>query len=191
MLFHLVPPGSRSLLSYGGPHIKTCSICHKEKPALDFRLCWGRWERGKRCTECLRASSRSYQTRRPKKPPKVRQKKPPIPMEIQRHKGIIDGVCGRAKNKGLPCDLRSHKKDVMRRLATMTCELTGQKMTYDGTDMSLRPSIDRIIPKLGYVYSNIRIVCCCMNAAMSHWGEQETYNVMYGWFKRVESRVAA
>lgn len=33
------------------------------------------------------------------------------------------------------------------------------------------PSIDRIIPKAGYVTTNIRIVCNIVNFAMNEWGE--------------------
>lgn len=45
------------------------------------------------------------------------------------------------------------------------------------------PSIDRVIPNLGYVYSNIRIVCFGMNAALGDWGEDKFKRLVKGYLK--------
>jgi hypothetical protein len=41
---------------------------------------------------------------------------------------------------------------------------------YIGEDIPFRPSLDRITPSLGYVESNVRIVCEIVNLAMNRWG---------------------
>jgi hypothetical protein len=33
------------------------------------------------------------------------------------------------------------------------------------------PTIDRVHADGGYAYGNIRIVCCCVNAALGQWGD--------------------
>lgn len=45
------------------------------------------------------------------------------------------------------------------------------------------PSIDRIKPEQGYVYSNIRIVLDIMNVAMNAYGEGVLRDVMTTWLK--------
>ena len=47
-----------------------------------------------------------------------------------------------------------------------------------GTIGPFGPSIDRIIPALGYVPGNIRIVCVMVNFAMNRWGEEPFRRLM-------------
>lgn len=43
---------------------------------------------------------------------------------------------------------------------------------------ALAPSIDRIIPSLGYVPGNIRLVVYAVNAAMNEWGEAVFWQIV-------------
>lgn len=58
------------------------------------------------------------------------------------------------------------------------CALTGLRFEmandYGGRKlfrMPLRPSLDRIEPKVGYVPGNVRLICTAMNVALNEWGE--------------------
>lgn len=46
-----------------------------------------------------------------------------------------------------------------------------QRGGYLRKQRAFKPSIDRIIPGLGYVPGNVRIVCTMVNYAMNTWGE--------------------
>ncbi len=59
--------------------------------------------------------------------------------------------------------------------------MTARKISYNS------PSVDRIDPKKGYVYSNIRIVCFSLNAAIGNWGDEKTLEVMRTWIARVDA----
>ncbi len=48
------------------------------------------------------------------------------------------------------------------------CEVTGHALEDSGP---FRPSLDRIVPELGYVPGNVRIVCLITNTGMLHYGE--------------------
>lgn len=36
----------------------------------------------------------------------------------------------------------------------------------------MTPSLDRIKPELGYIKSNVRLICFGLNAALGNWGEE-------------------
>jgi hypothetical protein len=51
-------------------------------------------------------------------------------------------------------------------------------MTFDS------PSIDRITPEKGYVYTNVRVISRLMNCALGDWGEETLAAAMLGWLAR-------
>ena len=51
------------------------------------------------------------------------------------------------------------------------CAISGVELRPPGGKIDpFGPSLDRIIPELGYVASNLRIVCNMVNFAMNEWG---------------------
>ena len=66
------------------------------------------------------------------------------------------------------------------------CERSGVRFAMQGVGgkQARSPSIDRIVPHLGYVPTNIRIVCFCMNAGMGQWGEKEFREIVTSWLSR-------
>lgn len=91
----------------------------------------------------------------------------------------------RSRRKGIPFDLDDYLGEIERRVQAGRCEMTGLQFNFHSRGMAWNsPSMDRINPKDGYVYKNIRIVCFAMNAALGNWGEETLRTVMDAWFQR-------
>lgn len=80
-----------------------------------------------------------------------------------------------ARAKGVPFTVT---KEYLRGLYTQQggrCAVSGVAFTLaiskDFTRSPWRPSIDKIVPKLGYVPGNVRFVLCAVNIGMNEWGE--------------------
>ena len=86
---------------------------------------------------------------------------------------MSEAIGPRCRKNGIPFDLDKHEKELNLRRARGICELTGLPLKKDtlGRRRWDSPSIDRINPKLGYLHSNVRVVCFGVNAALGDWGE--------------------
>lgn len=75
----------------------------------------------------------------------------------------------RAKAKNIPYALKI--EDVTRVVdrSKGCCEVSG--IAFEDTG-PFKPSLDRIVPELGYIPGNIRVVCLVTNTAMLHYGEE-------------------
>lgn len=62
------------------------------------------------------------------------------------------------------------------------CEVTGHRLEDEGP---FRPSLDRIVPALGYVPGNIRITCLIANTGMLHYGEAAFGEIAIAYCRRV------
>jgi len=87
----------------------------------------------------------------------------------------------RARRLGVPFSLGADVAELQRRIDKGFCELTGLPFDLDGVRCWASPSLDRIEPKLGYVLSNVRIVCWGMNLALSNWGEETLLMMVRAW----------
>jgi hypothetical protein len=77
----------------------------------------------------------------------------------------------RAKKIGIPYALQRMNKSIQGRIDFGHCEVSGLEFDLGSPVVVWNsPSIDRIEPALGYVPSNIRIVCFALNSAMGNWG---------------------
>jgi hypothetical protein len=79
----------------------------------------------------------------------------------------------RAEKKRVAFDLSAHIDEIQKLIDNGLCEVTGLPLNLDGGRTWDSPSLDRIVPAAGYLYSNIRIVCHAVNGAMGDWGEQK------------------
>jgi len=61
------------------------------------------------------------------------------------------------------------------------CELSGVELTLDGGRLATSPSLDRVVPSLGYVTGNVRIVCHALNAGMGNWGQDALRRIVEIW----------
>lgn len=71
------------------------------------------------------------------------------------------------------------------------CEMTGLPFNLNDGRTWDSPSLDRIDPAKGYVYSNIRIICFGMNSALNSWGEDVLEMMVLAWLARRDGRSAA
>ena len=84
---------------------------------------------------------------------------------------LVDAARRRARLDVIAYDLDGRQADLQRRIDAGFCELTGIPFNLDGGRTYDSPSLDRINPKKGYIYDNIRVICDLMNRALSDWGE--------------------
>lgn len=90
-----------------------------------------------------------------------------------RARDLIRHAEHRAAKKGISFDLREHIEEIQERIDAGLCEVTGLQLNLDGGRTWDSPSLDRIDPQSGYVFSNTRVVCHGVNSAMGDWGEQK------------------
>ena len=96
---------------------------------------------------------------------------------------MVNAAKHRAKKAWLPFDLDAYRSEIRSRLQG-PCELTGIPFKTGGERDWNSPSIDRIDPEKGYVYSNIRIILWCLNSAFGYWGEDQFERVARAWLER-------
>ena len=101
----------------------------------------------------------------------------------RRLKLLLGGAKHRALVKNLEFDI---DYDYIQELWNKTdghCYLTGQKFDLEnwGSKRQVNPrapSIDRIIPALGYVKGNVRLITYHMNVALTDFGVEEFQNLI-------------
>jgi hypothetical protein len=152
--------------------MKTCSRCKKIKRSVEFQKNRARKDgfrsECKLCSKILVKRSRARNA------------------YSQRTNILLRHAQNRAKKKELLFDLYEHKEKIKRRVQKGVCEISGIPLRFDGGRTYDSPSIDRINPKEGYQYSNIRIVSLVMNCALGNWGENVLKEVMEKWERKVE-----
>lgn len=184
-------PSTLSTSGYGHDSMKTCTKCRIEQPKESFRPYSGRSVDGRRpmCKRCQRAYEREWRKKNKARLAQARERRREKERLYRieynaRRRGycLVQGARLRALRKGLPFDLDQHIEAVEARVQLHRCELTGLPLILGAKRGSWNsPSIDRIDPGKGYVYSNIRIVCFAMNVAMGKWGESVLRKVMTAW----------
>lgn len=88
----------------------------------------------------------------------------------------------RAARKSLLFDLTIPQLGTLVRRADDRCEVSGLPFVHEPGDFRRRPfapSLDRIDSGQGYTYSNVRIVCCCVNAALNEWGDDVFWMMVF------------
>ena len=99
---------------------------------------------------------------------------------------MVSRIRPKCQKRGIPFNLDRHLPELNERWEKGVCELTGLplrrhlsgKRTWDSA------SLDRIVPADGYLYSNIRIVCFGMNAALGDWGETAFKKIATAYLER-------
>lgn len=95
---------------------------------------------------------------------------------------LVASARTRARKRGLSFSLTeadiAHFQDTIDK---GHCELSGVAFTLVGGRSATSPSLDRIVPSLGYVSGNVRVVCHALNAGMGDWGENELLRIVQTW----------
>jgi len=135
---------------------KVCSRCRRELPVADFsyasRVKLYAW-----CRDCARTYQREvYRT-----------------FEGQM-KHRVRAARGRAQRFGLDFDLAVQDLLELWDEQDGKCAISGLPMVIDSGEekgkQAFRPSVDRIVPKRGYVRGNIRLVTTIVNFGINKWG---------------------
>jgi len=184
--------------------MKKCSVCDQTKPLVDFhRRADARDGKTSQCKSCrcgetqryknsnreaIQDQARRYYVENKEKHQagvlRQRQKKPAAFM--------VNSAKWRAKKLGLAFDLDRHVEAIQHRIDTGICELTGVALSRKASGRCFdAPSLDRIVPELGYVYTNIRVVCLMVNCAIGPWGESSLRAVMQAWHKKEAGQATA
>jgi hypothetical protein len=78
----------------------------------------------------------------------------------------------KARRVGIPHALTAYDIDKLLVDQKYRCAVTGIELAAPlNTTQPFGPSLDRIIPALGYVVGNVRVTCLIVNLAMNKWGE--------------------
>lgn len=96
----------------------------------------------------------------------------------QRASYLVTAAKQRAKEKGIPYDLDGHRRELQEIMDKGVCQLTGLPFDMLGKQTWNSPSLDRIVPSLGYVRSNIRVILFSLNVMMHDWGLETVKKVM-------------
>jgi len=138
----------------------------------DFDFPPGVWQKIKKCT-CKERGK-----------PKQRRKRSKCTRRNHRAKTLINHARQRAEKKNLAFDLDKYEEEIQKRIDKGFCELTGVALCLSGGIAFNTPSLDRIVPDRGYILSNVRIVCLCINQALGDWGESVLRTVISEWLER-------
>ena len=174
---------------------KRCTVCGQMKPFEDYRPYRGRGKHGLRplCKVCQREYEKKWRSNSKEYRRKQRQKRKEKDAEYKRRwisenraEYLIAECRRRCQKAGIPFDLYDYVEDIRQRIAAGVCEITGHplKLIHEGGRSPDAPSIHRINPKAGYVYSNIKIVCYAVNMAISDWGEEEFKKIVRSWIEK-------
>ena len=94
---------------------------------------------------------------------------------------LIAAARVRARKKGLPFDLDLYPQQIDDALTWGKCQLSNVPFDLSPGRTFASPSIHRIRPELGYVRSNVLVVCQAMNTALGDWGEEPLKLIVRGW----------
>lgn len=160
---------------------KVCPSCREEKLICDFYDDPSK-SRGlsTRCKPC----TKDYNARYYAGASEERRERSRAGYNRNRADRLLSLIRTRAAKKGIPYDLDAHRPAIRARFDKGRCEMTGIPFVIQNGRSAYGPSIDRIDPKKGYVYTNIRIVLDIMNVAMNAFGEETLRDVMSEWLKR-------
>jgi hypothetical protein len=161
--------------------MKRCSKCKEVKPDSDF-IKDKRATTGLRCAcrKCCCKSNTAWNRKNKDKYNAYRKKY----SREKRAYSLVLTAKKRALKRKLPFDLDMHRDDIQKRIDAGFCEISGIPFDLKNGRTFASPSIDRIVPSKGYLYSNIRIICDSMNMALSDWGEEVLFAVVTSWIKQ-------
>lgn len=157
--------------------LKTCSACSASKELSEFYKD-SRNPNGYRA-QCKICYGKIYPFRTNEKS-KIAGRK-----SKKSRKGVLVTLLGaaraRAKSKGLLYDLDFQW--LSEKIEAGTCELSGivfELPTFDTEINAINPyspSIDKINARGDYTKSNCRVICFCVNMALSNWGDEVLYHM--------------
>lgn len=174
--------------------MKTCPTCKIEKPLSEFNVDKSRkLGVSAQCKACRSAVMKKHNAKFPEKR-KVGQAKWRLENaeHLKRRAAkrrlekramcLIAAARVRSRAKNITFELDGFADELQRRIDVGFCELSGARFDLSPGRKARSPSLDRINPKLGYVPTNVRVICHALNAALGDWGETELNIILKAWF---------
>ena len=102
---------------------------------------------------------------------------------------IVRDIRRRSKNTSIPTDI--DKDFVLQKLQNGKCEITGIpfEVVIRGKPGPRSPSLDRIVPSLGYIKSNVRMILYAINTFKNEWSDDDIYPIAKEFCRAYDSRV--
>lgn len=100
---------------------------------------------------------------------------------------LIAAARTRSRNKGLVFNLDEFCDELQRRIDLGVCEISGVPFDLSPGRKPTSPSLDRIVPELGYIIGNVRVICHALNAGLGDWGEESFAIIAEAWLKRLRN----
>ena len=139
----------------------SCKMCSKETEVSHHRAIYC----SEQCGENYRKRARSSN----------------VPLRLTE---LSVGARNRVKKKGIPHDIDGAYLLEVWNKQDGVCAITGQEfdLSYEsklqkGWSKHNAPSLDRIVPELGYTKGNVRIVAFQVNCAMGNYSDEEFYRM--------------
>lgn len=189
----------QTLKKYGKTTLKRCTRCNIEKTLKEYTFVSSKSNRlNSQCKKCRTEKSarwrkshskryksylKRWRTKNRKHAYKLgenwRRENPLKAKAIQ----LTTMARARAKEYGLPFNITSN--NIFEKLSLGVCEQTKLRFEYhkDGKTNPCSPSIDRIVPKKGYVKGNIRLIVWALNAFKNRFSDDEIYPVAKAFIK--------
>ena len=160
--------------------MKICKTCGLSLPVTEFSKHTGATLRAS-CKPCraIAAKERYAASDKAAIMEKYRQYKETRRV-TQRASYLITAAKQRAKKKGIPYNLDAHRVEIQEVINAGVCQLSGICFNLTGKQAWNSPSLDRIIPALGYTRGNVRVVLFSLNVMMHDWGLETVQAVMAG-----------
>jgi hypothetical protein len=158
--------------------LKTCSTCGKEQPISNFyttkqnkgTLCLGKIYKAHSCKSCYSIDHKKY----------YYANKGRFSHRIKQYKinhleqTMWLGARKRAKNKGIPFNIEA--SDVV---VPEYCPVLNMRLVRDNCKMQDNsPTLDRIIPELGYVKGNVMVISWRANKAKGSASAEELQKII-------------
>ena len=169
--------------------MKTCSCCKIEKHKSEF---WANKSKGglnSYCKKCSTQKSDLWKSINPENRKRYHYNWRINNLNKSRSGTIIRDIRRRARKASIPIDL--DKDFVFKKLQNGRCEITGIpfEIVKGGRPSPRSPSLDRIIPNLGYVKSNVRMILYAINTFKNEWSDEDIYPIAKEFCRAYDSRV--
>ena len=159
--------------------LKTCRVCGETKAASRFSKHLGAKDGRRSTCNLCRATQEHDRYHSPEYKKKqlanAKHRKASRMVNCRAHY-LITAAKRRAKERAIAFDLDTYKADIQARINRGVCEMTGISFEFSPKAWN-GPSLDRIIPALGYIHSNVRVVIFALNVMMHTWGEDRMLEV--------------
>lgn len=148
---------TQDFITYNNEGFFTCKVCDETKEQQEFRKLKG----GKVSTVCRSCTNVKY-----------------IPCPKQAH---LNAIRCRAKNNGVPFDLTLEDLDIPTECPVLGIPLNDKWGSPNGAQASTNtPSVDRLIPEMGYVKGNTRVISNRANRIKTD-ATVEEIGLLYKW----------